>query len=150
MLASGIRDCGARGECSLKTWIYRITVNEAHNQRRWFFRHRHREVGLEEDCEESRNRIAVIPDRGRTPFDYVFDREKHHLLREALARVNPTFREAVVLRDIADLGYEEIAGVLQVSLGTVKSRILRGREALRQELADRLEPQPVLQWKMAE
>jgi RNA polymerase sigma-70 factor, ECF subfamily len=52
----------------------------------------------------------------------------------------------VVLRDIADLSYDEIAEVLQLSLGTVKSRILRGREALRQELADRLEPQPAMHW----
>src|SRR3954468_22069584 len=41
-----------RSQSSLKTWIYRITVNEAHNQRRWFFRHRHREVGLEEESED--------------------------------------------------------------------------------------------------
>jgi RNA polymerase sigma-70 factor (ECF subfamily) len=52
----------------------------------------------------------------------------------------------VVLRDIADLSYDEIADVLQLSLGTVKSRILRGRDALRQELANRLEPQPAMHW----
>ncbi len=61
-----------------------------------------------------------------------------------LARINPAFRETVVLRDIADLSYEEIAEVLQVSLGTVKSRILRGREALRQELEGRLDGRPAL------
>ena len=44
-----------RGQSSLKTWIYRITVNEAHNQRRWFFRHRKREIGLEEEPEDSRS-----------------------------------------------------------------------------------------------
>jgi RNA polymerase sigma-70 factor (ECF subfamily) len=68
------------------------------------------------------------------------------MIEGALARINPTFREAVVLRDIADLSYEEIADVLRLSLGTVKSRILRGREALRQQLAGRLEPQPSLRW----
>ena len=50
------------------------------------------------------------------------------------------FRAAVVLRDIENLSYEEIAEILQVSLGTVKSRILRGREALRRELSQKLEP----------
>lgn len=133
-----------RGQSSLKTWIYRITVNEAHNQRRWFFRHRQREVGLEEEQEDARSMVEVLPDGAQSPYDYVFDREKHDLIVGALAKINPSFRQAVVLRDMADLSYEEIAEVLQLSLGTVKSRILRGREALRQELADRLEPQPAL------
>lgn len=135
---------GFRGQSSLKTWIYRITVNEAHNQRRWFYRHRRREVGLEEEAENCRPAAEAIRDNGRTPFDHVFEREKQRLLETALARINPAFRESVVLRDIADLSYEEIAEVLQLSLGTVKSRILRGREALRQELQGRLEPLPAL------
>ena len=135
-----------RGQSSLKTWIYRITVNEAHNQRRWFFRHRQREVGLEEEMEETRSMAQVLPDGSPSPFDYVFGREQENMIETALAKINPTFREVVVLRDIADLSYDEIADVLQLSLGTVKSRILRGREALRQELADRLEPQPAVRW----
>ena len=135
-----------RGQSSLKTWIYRITVNEAHNQRRWFFRHRQREVGLDEEPEEARSMAQVLPDGKPSPYDYVFDRERQDMIESALAKINPTFREAVVLRDIADLSYDEIADVLQLSLGTVKSRILRGREALRQELADRLEPQPAMGW----
>lgn len=135
-----------RGQSSLKTWIYRITVNEAHNQRRWFFRHKRREVGLEGSTEDSMSLAQVVPDSGRSPFDFVLDREKHALIQQALARINPAFREAVVLRDISDLAYEEIAEVLQLSLGTVKSRILRGREALRQELQSRLEPEPAMQW----
>jgi RNA polymerase sigma-70 factor, ECF subfamily len=135
-----------RGQSSLKTWIYRITVNEAHNQRRWFFRHRQREVGLEEEPEEARSIAQVLPDGSPSPFDYVFDRERQSLIEDALSKINPTFREVVVLRDIADLSYDEIAEVLQLSLGTVKSRILRGRESLRQELANRLEPQPALHW----
>jgi RNA polymerase sigma-70 factor (ECF subfamily) len=135
-----------RGQSSLKTWIYRIAINEAHNQRRWFFRHRQREVGLEEEPEDARSMVEVLPDGGQSPFDYVLDHEKQRMIEGALARINPTFREAVVLRDIADLSYEEIADVLRLSLGTVKSRILRGREALRQQLAGRLEPQPSLRW----
>ena len=135
-----------RGQSSLKTWIYRITVNEAHNQRRWFFRHRQREVGLDEEPEEARSMAQVLPDGRPSPYDYVFDRERQDMIESALSKINPTFREVVVLRDIADLSYDEIADVLQLSLGTVKSRILRGREALRQELADRLEPQPAMGW----
>jgi RNA polymerase sigma-70 factor, ECF subfamily len=131
-----------RRQSSLKTWIYRITVNEAHNQRRWFFRHRSREVGLDNEPEESR----TVADSAQSPFDYAFDREKHVLLESALGRINPLFRETVVLRDIEDLSYEEIAEILQISLGTVKSRIMRGREALRQELTGRLEQEPAFRW----
>ncbi len=128
-----------RGQSSLKTWIYRITVNEAHNARRWFFRHRRREVELDTDPEENRSWKEIIPDRSRSPFDVAFDREQHVMIEAALERINPIFREAVVLRDITDLSYEEIAEVLGVSLGTVKSRILRGRDALREELTGSLE-----------
>jgi RNA polymerase sigma-70 factor (ECF subfamily) len=133
-----------RRQSSLKTWIYRITVNEAHNQQRWFCRHRSREVGLDDEREEIHFR--TVPDSGRTPFDYTFDGEKHLLIEAALGRINPIFRESVVLRDIEDLSYEEIAEVLQISIGTVKSRIMRGREALREELAGQLEPVPALHW----
>src|SRR5258707_3598919 len=127
-----------RGQSSLKTWIYRITVNEAHNARRWFFRHRRREVELDHSGEDARDWKEIIPDGSRSPFDVTFDREQHVMIEAALERINPIFRDAVVLRDITDLSYEEIAEVLGVSLGTVKSRILRGREALREELAGSL------------
>jgi len=127
-----------RGQSSLKTWIYRITVNEAHNARRWFFRHRRREVELDTDPYESRNWKETIPDASRSPFDVAFDHEQAGIIEAALERINPVFRSAVVLRDITDLSYEEIAEVLGVSLGTVKSRILRGREALREELKGEL------------
>ena len=133
-----------RGQSSLKTWIYRITVNEAHNARRWFFRHRRREVELDHSPDEARDWKDIIPDRSRSPFDVAFDREQHVMIEAALERINPIFREAVVLRDIMDLSYEEIAEVLAVSLGTVKSRILRGREALREKLAGSLHSEPAL------
>ena len=133
------RNVGAfRGQSTLKTWIYRITVNEAHNARRWFFRHRRAEVELDKNPDESRSWKEIIPDRSRSPFDEAFDSEQHIMIEAALKRINPIFREAVALRDISDLAYEEIAEILGVSLGTVKSRILRGREALREELAGSL------------
>jgi RNA polymerase sigma-70 factor (ECF subfamily) len=133
-----------RGQSTLKTWIYRITVNEAHNARRWFFRHKRREVELDTEPEEARSWKEVIPDRGRSPFEKAYDREQQVMIESALAKINPIFREAVVLRDIADLSYDEIAEVLNVSLGTVKSRILRGREALREQLAGTLKSRPAL------
>ena len=129
-----------RGQSTLKTWIYRITVNEAHNARRWFFRHHKADVELDRNPDESRNWKEIIPDHSRSPFDEAFDSEQHIMIEAALERINPIFREAVALRDISDLAYEEIAEILGVSLGTVKSRILRGREALREELMGSLKP----------
>ena len=121
-----------RDQSSLKTWIYRITVNEAHNARRWFFRHRRAEVELDKAPEDARNLKEIIPDGSRSPFDEAFSREQHVMIEAALERINPIFREAVVLRDITDLAYEEIAEVLHISLGTVKSRLHAALEKLQQ------------------
>ncbi len=136
------RGVGAfRERSSLRTWIYRIAVNEAHNHRRWFSRHRKREVPLEQkDRDDDHHAYDLTPDSGPSPFDFAFDSETRLLIEQALTEISPVFRAAVVLRDIEDLSYEEIAEILQVSLGTVKSRILRGREALRRVLSQRLEP----------
>ena len=72
-----------RGQSTLKTWIYRITVNEAHNARRWFFRHRRAEVELDKNPEESRNWKEIIPDGSRSPFDAAFDSEQHVMIEAA-------------------------------------------------------------------
>ncbi len=126
-----------RCQSSLKTWIYRIAVNEAHNHRRWFSRHRRQEVGLERE-DRDQGYQDTLPDPGRSPFELAANHEAQALVESALEGLNPTFRTAVVLRDIEDLSYDEIAEVLQVHLGTVKSRILRGREALRNALAEKM------------
>ncbi len=136
-----------RGQSSLKTWIYRIAVNEAHNHRRWFGRHRRREIGLEnEDGGTGRTYGDTLPDPGRSPFELTLQDETLEIIENALSGLKPAFRDAVVLRDIEELSYEEIAQVLRLSLGTVKSRILRGREALRRELESRLERQRAIGW----
>jgi RNA polymerase sigma-70 factor (ECF subfamily) len=135
-----------RGQSSLKTWIYRIGVNEAHNRRRWFGRHRRPEVGLETQEEGSRGLIDSLCDRSRSPYDQALNQEWRTAINKALDGLNPVFRSAVVLRDIEDLSYEEIADVLEVSLGTVKSRILRGREALRRSLTEQMEPARALEF----
>lgn len=128
-----------RGQSSLKTWIYRIAVNEAHNQRRWFGRKRGQEVGLEEEIgPDGMSFQQVLEDPRESPFETVRSREMMSVVDDALAALKPDFRAAVVLRDIEDLRYEEIAEILNLNLGTVKSRILRGREALRDELEARL------------
>jgi RNA polymerase sigma-70 factor (ECF subfamily) len=134
------RSVGAfREQSSLRTWIYRIAVNEVHNHRRWFIRHCRLEVSLENEREEQSNSLEYAADRSRSPYEQAMNNEAKVIIERALTRINPVFRTAVVLRDIQNLSYEEIAEILQVSLGTVKSRILRGREALRRELTQRPE-----------
>lgn len=135
-----------QGKSSLKTWIYRIAVNEAYNHRRWFSRHKKNEVGMVGDEEDSRNLAELLPDRNRSPYELAANEETKALIEEALLRINPVFRSAVVLRDVEELSYEEISEVLEISLGTVKSRILRGREALRHELEAALEAPNGFSW----
>ena len=140
------RNIGAfRGNSSLKTWIYRIAVNEAYNHRRWFCRHQRQEVALASE-EGTPHHISGMTDPGRSPFEQAADHEARALVEQALEKLNPKFRAAVVLRDIEDLSYEDIAAVLEVSLGTVKSRIMRGREALRKILEGRLELESSVRW----
>ncbi|MEQ1949027.1 MAG: sigma-70 family RNA polymerase sigma factor [Bryobacteraceae bacterium] len=141
-----------RQESSLKTWIYRIAVNEARNHRRWFGRHCKQEVGLEAERDDSYSVAEHLTDPGPSPFDVAADLETQALLVAALADVKPAFRAALVLREIEGLSYEEIAQILDVSLGTVKSKILRGREALKESLLARLKPAAGVTngWRMRE
>jgi RNA polymerase sigma-70 factor (ECF subfamily) len=123
-----------RGECSLKTWIYRIAVHEASNRRRWFFRHRNRETPVEGEGDDQGSHWLYLVDQRDTPFDALQRQEQMELITQALRGMDERLRAAVVLRDIEGLSYTEIADALQISLGTVKSRILRGREALKARL----------------
>jgi len=132
-----------RADSCLRTWIYRIAVNEAYNHRRWFARHQRQEVGMTREEGRAEESFA---DRGRTPFDLASDSETRAMIDKALAQVSLKFRTAVILRDIDELSYEEIASVMGVSLGTVKSRIVRGREALRKILAGGPEADAALAW----
>lgn len=124
---------------SLKTWIYRIALHEAFNQRRWWFRHRGRETSIEPaaDTREDGSSPAlkdVLVDETRSPLENVFSEELQARVETELKAIAEPYRTTVVLRDIEELSYEEIAEVMNVSLGTVKSRLMRGRDALRKRL----------------
>jgi RNA polymerase sigma-70 factor (ECF subfamily) len=140
---------GFRSESSLKTWVYRIAVNEARNQRRWFVRHRGKEIGLDPADAAAQGPQDWLCDPGRSPYQTALDQETHALIESALNKVSPNYRAAVVLREVEGLSYEEISEILEVSLGTVKSRILRGRESLRKHLVDRLRATPPVEWPLA-
>jgi RNA polymerase sigma-70 factor (ECF subfamily) len=132
-----------RGECSLKTWLYRITVNESSNRRRWFSRHRRRETSLDDHAEGAPAASEQLVDPQESQYERLLREERHRALETALAGLSESFRVAVVLRDIEGLSYEEIAEVLRVPVGTVKSRILRGRETLKQRMTALAGDRPV-------
>lgn len=135
----GIR--GFRRGSSLKTWLYRISVRQALNHRRWWWRHHRQQVSMESE-EETMGHIFERPTGEETPFDQCVAHEMQAAVRRALASVPPVFRSAVILRDLEGLSYEEIAEILDVSIGTIKSRILRGRRLLKDILAPTLESHP--------
>ncbi len=133
----GIR--GFRGGSSLKTWLYRVSVRQALNHRRWCWRHHRQQISIDAE-EDGRNCAMELPDGEATPFEQLATREMQSTVRHALASVPPIFRSAVILRDLEGLSYEEIAEILEVSVGTVKSRILRGRRTLKEILDPVLHP----------
>jgi len=126
-----------RGDASLKTWIYRIAINQARNRWRWW-RRRKRDVTVSLNAtDEHRERplAGTLPsENSPNPEQETLARERETQLRTALDGLRQSYREAVILRDVEGFSYEEIAQTLQISIGTVKSRISRGRSELRREL----------------
>ncbi|MGA8145556.1 MAG: sigma-70 family RNA polymerase sigma factor [Candidatus Acidiferrales bacterium] len=127
----GIR--GFRQGSSLKTWLYRISVRQALNYRRWCWRHHRQQVSIDGE-DEGKSPALDLKDREPTPYEQFASQETQRAVRRALAQVPALFRSAVILRDLEGLSYEEVAEVLEVSVGTVKSRILRGRRMLKEIL----------------
>jgi RNA polymerase sigma-70 factor (ECF subfamily) len=125
------------GESSLKTWIYRIALHEASNRRRWWFRHKAHEASMEPAEGESGSGLAIretLVDGGESPFECAAHEEVRARVEEELRKISEPYRSTLILRDLEGMAYEEVAEVMDVSLGTVKSRLTRGREALKKRL----------------
>ena len=126
------------GEASLRTWIYRIAIHEASNQRRWWSRHKQQELTLDDTREgedgESLSLADMLATGEASPFDNVARAQLRERVEAALHTIPEVFRTAVVLREIEGFAYEEIAEILETNVGTVKSRLMRGRAALREAL----------------
>ena len=126
-----------RGESSLKTWIYCIVVHRASNRFRWWNRLRRRgSVSLEDHLAKNPDRelYSNMSSRRQNPEQALLEREEHAELERMLLQLPLQQRIAVVMRDVEGSSYEEIAKALHISLGTVKSRIARGRETLKRHL----------------
>lgn len=134
---------GFHGEASLRTWIYRIALHEASNHRRWWGRHKKQELTIDATQESEDGETFCLADalacNAASPYDCAAQAQTRQRVEAALLTLSDVFREVVVLREIEGFGYEEIAEILNVNLGTVKSRLTRGRAALRDAL---LQPTP--------
>lgn len=126
-----------RGESSLKTWIYRIAVHRAANRFRWWNRLRRRgTVSLEEHLAKNAERefSGDLNSGIQSPEEALLQEEERAGIERLLLQLPVQQRIAVVMRDIEGLSYEEIAESMQINVGTVKSRIARGRETLKRHL----------------
>jgi RNA polymerase sigma-70 factor, ECF subfamily len=125
-----------RGNSSLRTWIYRIALHEASNQRRWWMRHKQQEVAIdqvmsESDCGTPVRLRELLVDQAESPYEQAVHAETRARVEAALKQVPEPFRTTLILRDIEGFVYEEVAEIQGVNLGTVKSRLVRGRAALK-------------------
>jgi RNA polymerase sigma-70 factor (ECF subfamily) len=125
-----------RGEADLRTWIYRIAINQARNRWRWW-RRRRRDTTISLDGfqgDSTQTVMSTLAESGDDPEQQTLAHEREVVLRAALQRVGRAYRETLILRDIEGFTYEEIATALGINVGTVKSRLARGRQELRQKL----------------
>ena len=124
-----------RGQSALRTWIYRIVVNQARNRQRWWRRrHKSQQISLDEHIRDH----GDFPERNDSdsPDRLLGNKELANRIRIALDGLPFDQKTAIVLREIDGLSYEEIGFSLGVAVGTVKSRLARAREALRGQLRD--------------
>jgi RNA polymerase sigma-70 factor (ECF subfamily) len=129
------------GESSLRTWIYRIALHEASNQRRWWMRHKQQEIPIEQEMTEGNCGAPIrlkemLVDPAESPFEMAIHTENRERVEAALSLVPEPFRTTLILRDIEGFVYEEVAEIQGVNLGTVKSRLVRGRALLKAILAE--------------
>jgi RNA polymerase sigma-70 factor, ECF subfamily len=127
-----------RGESDLRTWIYRIAINQARNRWRWWRRRRRDATVSIDEPAIGGGRLGLVATlkspTAKDPEQHTLQNERERALQNALSGLQRVYREAVILRDIEGFAYEEIANTLNISVGTVKSRLARGRQELRRKL----------------
>jgi len=133
-----------RGEARLSTWLFRIAINQCKNKRLYNHRRAHgRHEPLEGEPHPDRPaRELAHPDRG--PDAGVHRSEAERIVAEALQELDPEYRSIIILRDVEDLAYEDIADALDIAKGTVKSRLHRARTQLARLLSRNLKPEDIL------
>jgi RNA polymerase sigma-70 factor (ECF subfamily) len=128
-----------RGDSAFSTWLYQIATNLARN-RYWYWWRRKRDQSVSIDApvgpDNDLTLAEIIPAEVETPDDVTVTQEFVNRIGTGMERLGAKHREILILRNVKNLSYEEIAGILGISIGTVKSRIARAREALRSKLGD--------------
>lgn len=128
-----------RGDSAFSTWLYQIATNLARN-RYWYWWRRKRDKSVSFDQpigQDSDMTLAdVIPAKVETPNDITVTQEYVDHIAAGMEKLGAKHREVLILRNIKNMSYEEIAEVLKISVGTVKSRIARARESLRGKLGE--------------
>jgi len=128
-----------RGDAAFSTWLYQIATNLARN-RYWYWWRRKRDKSVSFDAPVSADNATtladLIPAELETPDDITVTQEFIDRIAQGMERLSAKHREILTLRNIKNLSYEEIADILAISVGTVKSRIARARESLRAKLGE--------------
>jgi RNA polymerase sigma-70 factor (ECF subfamily) len=130
-----------RGEAKLGTWVYRIAVNLCKNRGKYLQR---RKSNAQDELEPAAERGALHQARGVTtgeaagPDQMIQGYQLEVIVKQAITELEPDFREALVLRDVEDLTYDEIAEITGLAEGTVKSRIHRARTMLKEKVSRKL------------
>ena len=128
------------GESKFFTWIYRITLNEAVSAHRKTARHK-RALSLDAQRTDGEGaRLGEPADDRAGPTDAAASLDDQALVQESIADLDDEFAQPLILRDLEGLSYQEVSDVLQIPLGSVKSRIHRARQTLKQRLAKVIEP----------
>ena len=128
-----------RGDCTFSTWLFRITLNTAKDYIRSHIRHETVSLTLEDD-ENGEDYVADVPltEGDEIPEEALDKKELILAVRRAIEQLPDDQKTVIILRDIDELPYNEIAARLQVEIGTVKSRINRGRQALKKLLEEHI------------
>ncbi len=128
-----------RGDSAFSTWLYQIATNLARN-RYWYWWRRKRDKTVSFDQPVGEDNATPLSEifvtESETPEDATITQELVDTIADGMDKLSPKHREILVLRNVKNLTYEEIAGILQISIGTVKSRIARARESLRSKLGE--------------
>lgn len=123
-----------RGDASFSTWLYQIATNLAHNRYwYWFRRKRDQSISIDQPLGDDGSMTLenVMPSDGESPAEAAVTQEFVDRVSECMLGLNEKHKEALILRNVKNLSYDEIAERLEISVGTVKSRIARARESLR-------------------